>query len=150
MIIAKPVVDKKFWILTDEHGKRGNIEHEGKVYKVLFNNSYTYYKNISSIRKDIPFEFQAVEQKPKKQNSKEVYGFDVGARAHNPVYDVSRQLPIFTKTAKSRSWHAAGYYAIKQYLDWAVERNPKLIMIQRYEYRGPFHTEAEAKAAASE
>lgn len=147
-IIAKPIIDKKFWILTDESGKRGNIEQEGDGrYRVLFDNTYTIHKNIASIRKSIPFEFadKIKIAKPKK-NTREVYGYEVGCRAYNPVWDVKRQLPIFTKTDKSRSWYAAGWYAIRQGAEYESIRNPKVILIQRYEYQGPFHTQQEAEA----
>ena len=148
-LIAKPIIDKKFWILTDESGKRGNIEQENNgQYRVLFDNTYTIHKNIASIRKSIPFQF-ADKIKPArvKKNTREVYGFDVGCRAYNPVWDVKRSLPIFTKTDKSRSWYAAGWYAVRQTADFEVIRNPKVILIQRYEYQGPFHSQQEAESA---
>lgn len=147
-LIAKPIIDKKFWILTDESGKRGNIEQETDgQYRVLFDNTYTIYKNIASIRKSIPFVFadKIKATKPKK-NTREVYGYDVGCRAFNPVWDVKRQLPIFTKTDKSRSWYAAGWYAVRQDADYEVMRNPKMILIHRYQYHGPFHDQQQAEA----
>ena len=148
MIEAKPVVDKKFWILQDQGQKVGNIESEGNKFRVLFDNHYTYYKNLASIKADFPsihFSDPAV-LKTTRPSKSQVYDFDVGCRAYNPVFDVQRQLPIFTKTNKSRSWHAAGYFAIKQHARFEVIRNPKTIMIQRYEYHGPFQTESEAAA----
>ncbi len=147
-LIAKPIIDKKFWILTDESGKRGNIEQENDgQYRVLFDNTYTIHKNIASIRKSIPFIFadKVKTTKPKK-NVREVYGYDVGCRAYNPVWDVKRQLPIFTKTDKSRSWYAAGWYAVRQDANFEVIRNPKTILIHRYEYHGPFQSQQQAEA----
>ena len=134
--------------MTDESGKRGNIEQENDgQYRVLFDNTYTIHKNIASIRKSIPFIFadKVKTTKPKK-NVREVYGYDVGCRAYNPVWDVKRQLPIFTKTDKSRSWYAAGWYAVRQDANFEVIRNPKTILIHRYEYHGPFQSQQQAEA----
>lgn len=146
VIEAKPVVDKKFWILQEEGNKVGNIEAEGSKFRVLFDNRYSYYKNIASIKADFPnIKFESGEiLKATKPNKTQVYDFDVGCRAYNPVFDVKHQLPIFTKTSKSRSWHAAGWFAIRQHARFQVEHNPKTIMIERYEYHGPFQTEVEA------
>jgi len=147
MIEAKPVIDKKFWILQDHGQKVGNIEAEGNKFRVLFDNRYTYYKNLASIKANFPsltFSSSEILKKTKPSKS-QVYDFDVGCRAYNPVFDVKRQLPIFTKSNKSRSWYAAGYFAIRQHANFEVIRNPKTIMIQRYEYHGPFQTEQEAQ-----
>jgi len=102
-LIAKPIIDKKFWILTDESGKRGNIEQENNgQYRVLFDNTYTIHKNMASIRKSIPFQF-ADKIKPArvKKNTREVYGFDVGCRAYNPAWDVKRSLQSLPRQTKA-------------------------------------------------
>ena len=74
-----------------------------------------------------------------------MHGFDTGCAAYNGIYEVRRQLPLFTKTRKSKSWYAAGWYRVMQNRTWQVIRNPKLITLQRYPYHGPFHTDKEAQ-----
>jgi len=53
------------------------------------------------------------------------------------------KLPIYTKTSKSKSWFAAGWYQVKKGRSWAVMQDPKLIVLQRYAYHGPYHTKEE-------
>jgi len=69
-----------------------------------------------------------------------VHGYATGCRAYNPMWDVKHRLPLFTKEKKSKSWFAAGWYAVRQHRSWKVVRNPKLIVLERYQYQGPFHT----------
>lgn len=151
-IQAKAVINKKFWILQDQAQKKiGNIEQDGNQYRVKIEDHYTYFKNIASIKTALPdlvFE-KPVKTAKKPASTTQCYDFDVGCRVYNPIYDVSRGLPIFTKTAKSRSYYAAGWYALRQGAEFEVVRNPKVILIQRYEYRGPFHDQQSAKTAAS-
>jgi hypothetical protein len=50
---------------------------------------------------------------------------------------------MYTKTRKSKSWFAAGWYSIKRGRNWKVVQDPKLITLQRYPYQGPFKTQQE-------
>jgi hypothetical protein len=61
------------------------------------------------------------------------------------MWDVKHRLPLFTKENKSKSWYAAGWYAVKQHRAWRLLRNPKLIVLERYQYQGPFHTQESAR-----
>ena len=74
----------------------------------------------------------------------QVHGYETGCKAHNGMWNVQMKLPLFTKQAKSKSWFAAGWYNVKQHKTWKPVRNPKLIVLERYPYQGPFHTKEEA------
>lgn len=152
-IQAKAVVEKKFWILKDQAEKKiGNIEQAGNQYRVKLENHYTYYKNIASIKTALPdliFD-QPVRARKKAAVPTKCYDFDTGCRVYNPIYDVSRNLPIFTKTAKSRSYYAAGWYAVRQGAEFEVVRNPKVILIHRYQYLGPFYDQHTAETAVAQ
>jgi hypothetical protein len=63
------------------------------------------------------------------------------------MYDVKRQLPLFTKSEKSKSLYCAGYYIIKFDKGWVKSFCPKLITIERYISKGPFKTESSMKEA---
>ena len=63
------------------------------------------------------------------------------------MYDVRQKLPLFTKSNTSKSLFCAGYYLIKFNKLWLKSMCPKLITLERYEYQGPFKTEAEMKQA---
>lgn len=143
MIIAKPVINKKYWILKKDDRKVGVVEADADGVKVRIQDRVARFKTLPMIRKQIDIEFQPPERTTKPQPDV-VYGYDAGCRAHNPLWDVRHRLPLFTKTAKSKSWFAAGWYAVKQARNWKVCRNPKLILLERYPYRGPFHSREEA------
>jgi hypothetical protein len=73
-----------------------------------------------------------------------VHGYPVAGRVHNPMWDVPKKLPVYTKTNKSKSWFAAGWYRVKKGRNWTVIQGPKLILLQRYPYSGPFYTKETA------
>jgi hypothetical protein len=60
------------------------------------------------------------------------------------LWSVTQQLPLYNKTAKSKSWFAAGWYRVRRGRNWHTVLAPKLIVLQRYEYQGPFITQQEA------
>lgn len=137
MIIAKPVIDKQFWILQENNEKIGNVEACAGGFQVRINDQIEQYKTIKLVeqRRDITFVPGVTITKP---NTQSVHGYPATSRVHNPVWDVPRQLPLYTKTKKSKSWFAAGWYAIKRGRSWKILQDPKLIALERYQYHGPF------------
>lgn len=144
MIEAKPIVDKKYWILKQDDRKIGVVEAEGDGYTVRINDQIGKFKTIPMVRKKVNIEFVPPE-KTTKPVPDQVHGFETGCRAFNPMWDVKHRLPLFTKENKSKSWYAAGWYAVKQHRSWKLLRNPKLIVLERYQYQGPFHTQEAAR-----
>ena len=137
-IIAKPVIDKKFWILQKDNEKVGNIEACDGGYQVKINNQVAQFKSIKLAARTVNIEFApAVKKTVPKIAVGHVHGYPVAGRIYNPMWDVSQQLPVYTKTNKSKSWFAAGWYKIKINNHWITEFCPKLILLQRYEYMGP-------------
>ena len=144
MIIAKPVIDKQFWILKQNDQKVGNIQVASDgTYEVKILDYVNRYKTIPMLRKAVGVEFEPAEKKSRPATNS-VHGYETGCKAHNSMWDVKHRLPLFTKTAKSKSWFAAGYYWVKQHRSWKVMPNPKLILLERYPYQGPYHTKEEA------
>ena len=92
-------------------------------------------------RANIQFENQI---KPSKPDTHSVHGYPAASRVYNPVWDVPHQLPLYTKTKKSKSWFAAGWFNVKKGRHWRTVQSPKLIVLQRYPYQGPYHTKEEA------
>ena len=79
----------------------------------------------------------------------EVHGYPTRCEPYNGMFDISRKLPLFTKSEKSKSVYCAGYYLVKFNVNWLKSFCPKLITIERNEYQGPFKTELEMKVALS-
>lgn len=151
-IIAKPVVKNKFWIVEDHGTKVGTIQaiDEGG-YAYVHNDEREVFPSIKLLSKKYNIEFVKAE-KPKRAeaDTHEVYGFPTNTRPHNEVLDVQRYLPIYTKSAKSKSFFCAGYYIIKFSNTWVRAYCPKLITLNRYEYEGPFKTQERMLAAMKE
>jgi hypothetical protein len=144
-LIAKPVIDKQFWILQENNRKVGNVEACAGGYQVKINNQIAQFKTIrmAAQRANIEFEPAVKIAKPKAAMD-QVHGYPISGRVHNPMWDVTRQLPVYTKTAKSKSWFAAGWYRVRRGRTWATMLAPKLIVLQRYAYAGPFLTQQQA------
>lgn len=144
MIIAKPVIDKQFWILQEDDKKIGNVEACNGGYQVKINNKVVQFKSIKMVeqRTNIHFEDPI---KTKKSEVKAIYGFPVTGKVNNPVWNITTKLPLYTKTTKSKSWFAAGWYLIKKGRNWNSVLCPKLILLQRYKYVGPFYTKEETQ-----
>ena len=145
MLVAKPVIDKQFWILQENNRKVGNVEACAGGYQVKINNQIAQFKTIRMAAQRANIEFEpAVKIAKPKAAATQVHGYPVHGRVHNPMWDVTQQLPVYTKTAKSKSWFAAGWYRVRRGRSWSTILSPKLIMLQRYTHAGPFHSETQA------
>ena len=145
MLVAKPVIDKQFWILQENNRKVGNVEACAGGYQVKINNQVAQFKTIKMAAQRANIEFEpAVKLSKPKTTMDQVHGYPVSGRVYNPMWDVTQQLPVYTKTAKSKSWFAAGWYRVRRGRTWSTILAPKLIMLQRYTHTGPFLTQEAA------
>ena len=143
-LIAKPVVKNQFWIVTDGKEKVGNVIADGSGFEVKLNGNKTHFKNTNSIQKQTNIEFQTIKvDRTKKEVPFNEY--PTTKKVYNSILDIKRKIHLFTKTQKSKCFHAAGWYVLYQGDDPTITFCPKYIFIQRYEYLGPFKTEDEAK-----
>jgi hypothetical protein len=139
-LIAKPVIDRKYWILQEDNRKVGNVEACDGGYQVKINNQVQQYKTIKMVEQRVQVHFEPALKTKVKPETNLVHGYPVAGRVYNPMWDVPKKLPIYTKTNKSKSWFAAGWYRVKKGRNWTVVQGPKLILLQRYPYAGPFYT----------
>jgi len=140
MIKVTPVVDDEFWILKDHEEKIGEVfaESDGTYSMKLRGTVHNIGDDINTLKQLDGVEFDDIETKVVPLHSQEsVYGFPADAKAYNAIYDVKNRLAIYTKSAKSKSWFAAGYFMMKQNGDWETCFCPKLILLERYDYFGP-------------
>ena len=143
-LIAKPVVKNQFWIVTKGTEKVGNVIADGSGFEVKLNGNKTHFKNTNSIQKQTNIEFQTIKiDKTKKEIPFNEY--PTTKKVFNSILDIKRKIHVFTKTQKSKCFHAAGWYILYQGEDPTVIFCPKYIFIQRYEYLGPYKTEDEAE-----
>lgn len=151
-IHAKPIVDGKFWIVESKEGKVGVLKiNEQNKYVFSSKDSVTTFDNKKKLFEQFGTDFFVKKNKQveTKEVEKEIYGYPASAEPHNPMFDVRRNLPLFTKSSKSKSVYCAGFYVIKFDKGWVKSFCPKLITIERYPYEGPFKSELEMKQKLS-
>jgi hypothetical protein len=144
MLVAKPVIDNEFWILQENNRKVGNVEACAGGYQVKINNQVAQFKTIRMAAQKVNIKFESRPQSTTVVNDNQVHGYPTQGRVYNAMWSVTQQLPVYTCTAKSKSWFAAGWYRVRRGRVWQTMLAPKLIVLQRYAYAGPFHSESDA------
>lgn len=142
-LLAKPIVKNKYWIVEDEGNKIGTIQaiDEGG-FSYVHDNTRERFPSIKLLSKKYNIIFDNSRQ-PKPKPTHECYGYPCSGKPYNQVWDVHRRLPIYSKQTKSKSFHCAGYYLIKFNNSWIKEFCPKSILINRYEFHGPYRSTQE-------
>ena len=145
---AKPIIADKFWIVEQDGTKVATLRKNEDNRFVMSNESgIKIYETKESLTKEFGKKFFTVKIVKESHDSlpNEVHGYSTSTKPHNPLYDVKRKLPLFTKSEDSKSLYCAGYYTIKFDKGWVKSFCPKLITLQRYPYKGPFKTDIEMK-----
>ena len=152
MIKAKPIVDGKFWIV-EEDGERVATLHKKENNKFMLSSKEgeAHFNKKDDLVKRFGKDFFQVKTKTTISDNadKEVHGYPAACKPYNAMYDVQRRLPLYTKSAQSKSLYSAGYYAIQFNKGWVKSFCPKLITVERYPFKGPFKTELELKQVLS-
>ena len=149
---AKAVIENKFWIVEKDGEKFATLRKSDDNRFVMSNEAgIKIYETKKSLTDQFGKDFFVAKIIKEATNSplQEVHGYPSSCNPHNPMYDIKRKLPLFTKSQDSKSVYCAGYYVIKFDKGWVKSHCPKLITLQRYEYQGPFKTELEMKAVLS-
>ena len=143
-LIAKPVVKNQFWIVTDGDEKVGNVLADGSGFEVKLNGNKTHYKNTKAIERITNIQFENVG-KFKTKTDTPFTEYPTTSKVFNSILDVKRKLHLFTTSAKSKCYHAAGWFNITQGAEQKAVFCPKYIFIQRYGYTGPYKTKEDAE-----
>lgn len=141
---AKPIVKGEYWVITDGSKKVGNVIAEGSGFDVKIGNNIEHYTTTKAIQKLKHIEFEKIEKSKISEPPFAIFPTDKN-RIYNSVLDVKRKLHLYTTTPKSKCYHVAGWFALKQTNEYTPIFCPKYIFVQRYDYMGPFKSEAEAK-----
>jgi len=142
--VAKAVLENKFWILEDNGQKVGTIRSNENGVTLTVGKENRTFKKLSELKEEIEVDFTGKEVVKIEVEEYEVHGFTCKTKPFNPIYDLKRKLPLYTKTNDSQSFFAAGYYVVH----WEDRSHspsycPKLITLSRYTYNGPFKTKME-------
>ena len=144
MFKAKQIVENKFWILeTDEGDKIGTLSIKNNKINVVIGDKTESFDNMDDAVTKHEVVFTKRMRETKQSTDNEVYGFTTSTQPHNALWNVQMKLPIYTKTEKSNSCHCAGFYIRRFSTGWVKSYCPKLITLQRYDYKGPFKSKLE-------
>lgn len=143
--IAKPIIKNKFWVVENQGEKIATIqarEDGGFVY--VHDEQREFFPSVKILKQKYNIRFGAAD-KQTKENTRTVYGYPVSGKSFNEVWDVKRRLPIYSKTADSKSLFCAGYYLIQVNGIWSEHYCPKNITVSRYKFQGPYATKEEMR-----
>ena len=148
---AKPVLKDRFWIIENNEQRIGTMSLNDDRYMFSSQSETCFFDNKNQIKKRLGVIQWGEETHTNTVNvgNFSVHGFPTSVDPYNTMYDVKRKLPLFTKSDKSKSAYCAGYYIIRFDKGWVKSFCPKLITIERYEFRGPFKTELEMRQELS-
>jgi hypothetical protein len=138
MIKANPVSDK-FWILKDDNGKVGEVNINNNKYTVTVNGRTASFQTRDAVTSNTGIEFLPNNTCTSDVPQTSVYGYPIPEdNSFNAVWNLKLSLPLYTSSEDSKSWHAAGYYLVKIKDKWKNILSPRLIILQRNDYRGPY------------
>lgn len=144
---AKSIVADKFWIVEEDGIKIGTIQssHLGITFlkKDATKERFSSIKLLSD-KYNVVFETEDSTKKEKSETQDYfIYDYPCKTQPFNAGFNVTKNLPLYTKKENSVSYYCAGWYLIKFTYGWSKALNPKLISLQRNEYLGPYKTKLE-------
>ena len=147
-VTAKTLVKNKFWIIKEDGQKLGTLQKKddnGWIFLSKKDHRQIFHTQESLFTK---FGFNIFEGGQKESIVEQSDNFNVheypcSQHPYNPMFDVQKQLPVYTKTPKSKSQFCAGYFIICFEKGWRKAYCPKMITLQRYTYKGPMKTKIE-------
>ena len=161
---AKTLVKDKFWIVEQNGQKLGTLQKQddnGWIFLSKKDSREVFHSKESLFTKfgvDVFAEHKLAEEEKrvdkwdvKQAEDFEVHGYPCSQKPFNPLWDVQKGLPLYTKTPKSKSMFCAGYYIVKfETVNWRKAYCPKIITLQRYPYKGPIKSKTEMVAQLNE
>lgn len=140
-LLAKPIVKNKFYIVENNGEKVGTIQvhPEGATY--VCGDARERFPSVKMLgaKHNITFN-KTPDNHSEAEPRGSVYGFPCDGAAFHKLWEVTRNLPVFTKSQKSKSQYCAGHYLVKFHGQWTHAFCPKMITLDRYEFQGPFMT----------
>jgi len=148
-LVAKPIIDNEFWVITDENGKVGNVESSESGFKLKIADNVSYFDSTFAISEAVQIKFETA-QSAISSITPAYAQWPYTNPGYNHIWDVKRKLHVYTKSHDSKCYYVAGYFRMKLDDQWQTIFCPKYIFIQRYPYLGPFASEKLADAASVE
>ena len=145
-LTAKAIINDQYWVITDGEKKVGNVLANAAGFSLILEGSTTHFDSTDDIRKKAKIRFEPLKTNKKKAEMP-YPEYPTSPKTYNNILDVKRKLHLFTKSSKSKCYHAAGWFVMDTNGTPKIEFCPKYIFIQRYDYKGPFKSQSDAEAA---
>jgi len=148
---AKEILKDKFWIVESNGERFGTLSvNEEKQYMLTNDEGTRFFPSVKKLKQALNTEISfTTASEVEEVSDKIVHGYATSCTPYNPMYDVQKKLPLFTKSEKSKSLYCAGYFIIRFDKGWVKSFCPKMITVERYETQGPFKTDIEMRQALS-
>lgn len=148
MKIAKSIIKNKFWVVEQDGEQVATIQSYPDGVSYVQDNNREKFGSVKLLKTKHNISFSNDKVKKRAPTVFEVSGYPCDTRPYNALFNLSKKLPVFTKTAASKSFYCAGHYLIKFAADYVHTFCPKLITLNRYEFLGPFVTKQEMREVA--
>lgn len=146
-MLAKPVVKNKFWVVQDTKGHQiatiQKLTNSKKAVVLVNSKGRTAYPSIKVLGDKHNIKIGRTIKEPAPIETGTVYGYPVDGDTFNVIFNVQQNLPLYTKLEASKSFFCAGYYIICFNGSWVKNYCPKLLTLDRNDYKGPFYTSDE-------
>lgn len=148
--VTKNVIPNKEWLIKFDNKKIGSITKSNKHYLFLRKGKSTEIEDIEYLRVTLNLKLESYNNTNNTAASGYfIYDYPCRTKPYGPVYNIKKKLPIYLKSENSKSQFCAGYYVIKFNKGWVKSFCPKLLTLDRHEFKGPFKDEEEVKALLS-
>ena len=151
-IVAKSIIDDKFWIIEEDGAKIGTLRRNENRFMLSSSRGDRLFDKKDDLTSAFGEQFfspKTVTLPTNNTQGCDARGYPTSCVPYNAMLDVKKKLPIFSKSKSSKSLFCAGYYIIKFEKGWVKSFCPKLITLDRYEFKGPFKTELEMRQQLS-
>jgi len=115
---AKVLIPNQEWLIKSGNQKIGSISKVKKGYVVLHRGKVIPFKDLSEVKDAVGIALIEESVKKSKKDISEpitysIYDYPCKTKPYEPLYNVQKKLPLYTKRLKSKSQLCAGYYIIK-------------------------------------
>ena len=102
---AKQLVPNKFWLVQHYGQKVGTLQKNKEGYILVTPKDKIHFENVEKVYDAFGHDFfeSAVKKKTKDSKVMEVHGYPTSTQAFNPLLDVQNNLPLYSKSRKSKS-----------------------------------------------
>tara|TARA_R110000823_G_scaffold97570_5_gene211908 strand:+ start:1294 stop:1773 length:480 start_codon:yes stop_codon:yes gene_type:complete len=152
MLTAIPILEDKYWIIENKEGEKVGILNHNHIHFKNASYKFTSTSNQKSTTYSTTevvehFNFMKSGVVVESKQTSCINEYPVCFKPFNAIYNVQKQLALFTKNDKSHNYYCAGYFAILfDNAGWQWAFCPKLKTLEKYEYLGPVKTEDDVKA----